>query len=124
MAKGVRQDPLEKLLAEKKRLEDEKAALNAKANPLAEQIAIETEKREREDNEYLGAVARLLLKNDSGLKPKLAAHANEVIEHAKHKVKARRSLMRTLGVLPAPEDHSSANVLMKEAGRDFVRTRK
>jgi hypothetical protein len=124
MVKGVRVDPLQKLLDEQKAIDDAKAALDRKANPLAEKIAIEIEKREREDNEYLGAVVRLVLKNDSGLRHKLVAHANEVIEHTKHKAKARNSLLRTLGPLPAPDNSAPAAVSLKPAAAEFSRTGK
>jgi hypothetical protein len=124
MTKGVRKDPLEELLAKRRAIEEARENLDKKANPLDETIAIKLAEREREDNEYLGAVVKFVLKNDSSLRHKLVAHANEVIEQTKHKTKARASLLRTLGPLPAPDSHTPANVSIKPAAAEFSRTGK
>jgi hypothetical protein len=124
MVKGIRQDPLEKLLAQQQAIDKAREDLDKKSKPLHDKIAQAAEQRERVDNEYLGAVVRVLLKNDSGLRHKLVAHANEVIEHTKHKVKARSSLLRTLGPLPAPDNPVPAAVSLKPAAAEFSRTGK
>jgi hypothetical protein len=124
MTKGIRKDPLDIALAKKKAIEDARADLDKAAKPLDDEIAVKLAEREKTDNEYLGAVVRLLLKNDSGLRHKLVAHANEVIEHTKHKVKARASLLRTLGPLPAPDTSAPAAVSLKPAAVEFSRTGK
>ena len=103
MVKGVRKDKLEMLLEQQAEVERKKQDLDKNLNPLAAKIALETENRLREDNEYLGAACRLLLAEDKSLRARLAKQAPKVIETTKHKVKARNSLMRQLGPLPEPE---------------------
>jgi hypothetical protein len=103
MVKGARRDKLDILLEQQAEIERRRKELDKDLNPLAEKIAIETENRLREDNEYLGAACRLLLAEDKTLRVRLAKQAPKVVETAKHKVKARNSLMRQLGPLPEPE---------------------
>lgn len=103
MAKGERRDPLEIKLEEKAALERRMKALADDLNPLDQEIAIELEKRTKQDNEYLGAGARILLETDKTLKRRLIEVSPAVIEAARHKVQAKKSLERLLGKLPKME---------------------
>jgi hypothetical protein len=100
MTKGTRRDPLDILLEKQAAIEKRKADLAQKADPLQHAIAIARERREEEENLYLGAIARMLMNGDHALHRKMVDAAAKVIEAAKSKTKARSALLRVLGPLP------------------------
>ena len=75
MVKGARRDKLEILLEQRAEIKRQQEDLDKNLNPLDAQIAIETENRLREDNEYMGAACRLLLAEDKTLRVRLAKQA-------------------------------------------------
>lgn len=102
MTKGTRRDPLDVLLEKQAAIEKRKLDLAKKANPVEEAIALAKQRREDEDNKYLGAVARLVL-DDHVVHRRMVDAAAKVIENAKSKTKARAALLRVLGPLPVTQ---------------------
>jgi len=125
MTKGTRRDPLDVLLEKQAAIEKRKAELAKKADPLQNAIAIAREKREDEENLYLGAIARVLMHGDHALHRKMVDAAAKVIEGAKSKTKARAALLRVLGPLPVqPTQVAEGAKPLKPVVTEFARAGK
>jgi hypothetical protein len=124
MVKGTRIDPVEAKRLERERLQRQIEALNKKLNPLEHDLAVETEKRDIEDNQYLGAIVRQLMKADHVLHRKMVDLAESVIKAAKSPTRARKSLLRTLGPLPVPQAPEDTIKAAKGVVTEFSRTGK
>jgi hypothetical protein len=124
MTKATRRDPYDVKRQEREELQRQIDALTQKLNPVDEALAIEAEKREAEDNQYLGAIVRLLLKDDHGLHRRMVDHAEMAIKAAKSPTKARKSLLRVLGPLPVPQMSADTMKAAKGVITEFGRTGK
>lgn len=93
-----RREALDIKLEHRKALQAKLEAIQNEIADADKEISPEMEERIARENEYLGAIARVLVADDTSLKRRFVQQASKF--YSAHQTQARRNLERVLGKIP------------------------